>query len=372
MTPSPYPTSFSRISAEETARFRKTAAAAATRKDRALEYIFFGLIGLLVIVGVIALYTQYSPSYRTVPNHFADGVKADRLNLLLIGIGGDEHPGGGKELADALMLISLKPSTHQVAVVSIPRDLWVPIGRYGTHRINRAHAIGEDSGYPGGGPGLVTDTVSQVFGQPVHAYARIDFKAFEKIVDDLGGVDIYVQRPFYDFLFHDGFRAGWQHMNGKRALAYARYRYIAGPEGDNYARELRQQQVMAAVRQRLSRATPGELLRLVSSVEAVSDATQTNMTPTQLVWLYRNFEGTRESNIRHVSLKPFMEKFNVSSLADAGEAVRPVDPTFTPVRRLERSVFTSMREVGTPDEIQVAHVPQPAATTYSAIVTFGN
>src|SRR5207248_2439725 len=137
------------------------------------------------------------------------------------------------------------------------------------------------------GPGLLTDTVSQIVNQPIHAYVRVDFAAFEKIVDALGGVDIYCQRPFYDFLFNDGFPKGWLHLNGKRALAYARYRYINGPEGDNFARELRQQQVLNAVRAKLQHASPQYVLRLIAALPSLSSSTTTNLTTGQMIELYR-------------------------------------------------------------------------------------
>src|SRR5205807_1847921 len=154
------------------------------------EKILFTMLGLFVAIAALALYTQLSPSYTEVPNTVAAGLKADRVNLLVIGIGGDGHPGGGIDLADSILLVSLQPSTKKAALISIPRDFYLKIGRYGMHRLNDAHALGENAGYSGGGPGLTIDEVKAITGQPINAYVRLDFKAFEKIIDDLGGVDI--------------------------------------------------------------------------------------------------------------------------------------------------------------------------------------
>src|SRR5947199_9953717 len=162
------------------------------KKSSAGEKILFSILGLFVIVAGMALYTQFSPSYTEVPNTVAAGLKADRVNLLVIGIGGDGHPGGGIDLADSILLVSLQPSTKKAALISIPRDFYLQIGHYGMHRLNDAHALGENAGYPGRGPGLTIDEVKAITGQPIHAYIRLDFKAFEKIIDGLGGVDIYV------------------------------------------------------------------------------------------------------------------------------------------------------------------------------------
>jgi LCP family protein required for cell wall assembly len=328
-----------------------------TRSQSAIEYILFAVFGILIVLAGIALWANYDPKHRIVANTFDAGLKQDRLNVVLIGIGGDAHPGGGKDLADSIILLSLKPSTKQAAVVSVPRDLWVHIGGYGTHRINYAHAIGNESGYPGEGPGLLCDTVSQVFGQPVNAFVRIDFSAFEKIVDDLGGVDVYCQRGFYDYLFRDGFAEGWHHLDGKRALAYARYRYVIGPEGDNFARELRQQQVINAVRDKMQQVSPQAAMHLFQIATTLSKNTKTNLTTPQLVTLYRTFHDIKPQQVRHVSLKPFTQLFEVTRLAEPGEAVRPRTGDFRELQAVESSIFSSGTEIVSPDQIQFAATP---------------
>ncbi|PYQ49877.1 MAG: hypothetical protein DMF59_12355, partial [Acidobacteria bacterium] len=333
-----------------------------TKGQSAIEYVLFGVFGVLLILAGIALYSMYSPKFKQVPNHFAGGMKSDRINILLFGIGGADHP-THDDLADSIMLISLKPSTKQAAIVSIPRDLWVHIGSFGTHRINFAHAAGQTSGYPGQGPGLLCDTVSRTFNQPIHAFVRVDFDAFEKIIDDIGGVDVYCQRSFYDFLFRDGFAQGWHHFDGKRALAYARYRYVIGPEGDNFARELRQQQVINAVRDKLQRLSPQAVIRLIHAASTLSSSTQTNLTNAQLITLYRTFHDIPQANIRHVSLKPITELFEVTRLNEPGMAVRTRTGDNRELESLEKSIFTSERELRTPDQIdvQAANSGRPGA-----------
>ncbi|PYQ60984.1 MAG: hypothetical protein DMF58_06445 [Acidobacteria bacterium] len=276
--------------------------------------------------------------------------QADRVNILVFGIGGSGHP-TQDQLADSIVLISLKPSTKQAAIVSIPRDLWVRMGRFGTHRINYANQAGEMSGYPGEGAGLLCDTVSRTFNQPIHAFVRVDFAAFEKIVDQIGGVDVFCERSFYDFLFKDGFVRGWHHLDGKRALAYARYRYVIGPEGDNFARELRQQQVISAVRDKLQKTSPQTAFRLIQAASTLSSSSETNLTTTQMIQLYRMFHDIPQSQVRHVSLKPVTELFNVTRLAEPGIAVRTRTDDGRELQGLEANIFRSEREIRTPDQI---------------------
>lgn len=355
-----YPTRYNRLNPDGSGRFAHSTAEPPkpTRTQTAIEYTLFIIFGLLIALAGIALYTTNSPSHKVVPNTVAQGFKDDRINILLFGVGGERHP-KHDELADSIMLVSLKPSTKQAAVVSVPRDLWVHLNGYGSHRINYAHAIGNQGGYPGEGPGLLTDTVARVFQQPVHAYVRVDFSAFEKLIDDVGGVDVQCQRGFYDFLFQDGFKSGWQHLDGKRALAYARYRYVVGPEGDNFARELRQQQVMNALMQKLQTLGAQETLRTLQAVSTLSSATKTNLTTGQMVSLYRAFHDVKSENIRHVSLKPLTEPFEVTRLGETGEAVRPRTADYSELQRVERAIFVSGRQISTDDQIQLTSAPAP-------------
>lgn len=352
----------SRLDPELTGRFRKAAPTARPeRKHRIVEWTLFAVLLLVAAVGALAIYTMYAPSYRRVPNAVATGINADRINILLIGVGGDRHPGGGRDLADAIIVASFRPSTHQVALLSVPRDFYVQIGRYGTHRINRAHAIGASTGYPGGGPALLMDTVSDVIGEPIHGFVRVDFEAFEKVIDALGGVDITVPHTFYDTLFRDRFVAGRQHMNGERALRYARYRYINGAEGDNFGREERQQQLLAALQEKIAAMRPGDVLSLMKATMTFSDATDTNLTNRQIIWFYRTFKGVQRSDIRHVSLRPYLEIFEVRQIGSAGEALRPRGASLAPIRRAAENVFGEVRPEAEPPVDDAAVADQNSA-----------
>jgi LCP family protein required for cell wall assembly len=332
------------------------------KTSRLTEWIMFSVFALIVIIGAIALYTQYAPSFKTVPNRVMEGFKADRINILLIGVGGPTHPGEGKDLADAIMVLSLKPSKRQVALISLPRDFYVRIGHFGVHRLNAAHGLGEENGYPGRGPALLMETVEKILGEPMHAYVRVDFAAFEKIIDQIGGVDIYVYRPFYDYMFKDQFHAGWQHMTGKRALRYARARYVdASAEGNNFARELRQQQVIAALRDKLEHISAQQAMQLVGIARTVSKYTDTNLTTGQMIDLYSMFHDISPTDIRHVSLAPFTTIFMVNNPADPGEAVQPRTGDFNEIHVVARAVFTSRKPIVTRDEIPLTPPPPPPA-----------
>jgi polyisoprenyl-teichoic acid--peptidoglycan teichoic acid transferase len=335
----------SRLDPETTASLRRSRKnSVPASRSRLVEIVLFSMFALIVILGGLALWASYAPSYRTVPNRVADGIEQDRVNVLVIGIGGKTHIGGGKDLADALMLASFRPSTGEVALLSIPRDLYVPIGRYGTHRINEAHRIGNQTTYPGRGPKLTMDTAETIFGVPIHAFVRVDFAGFEKIVDQIGGVNVYVERSFHDFLFDDGFEKGWQHLDGDRALRYARYRYVNdAEEGTTFGRERRQQQVVNAVREKLRR-NEGGALELIRAGKTLSDHTATNLTTQQMIWFWRTFGEIDADAVHQFSLQPYVEVFELKTLAGAGEAVRIRDGDFNELRALAAEVFAPSRE----------------------------
>jgi LCP family protein required for cell wall assembly len=319
------------------------------KRGRLAEVLMWGFVVLLVAIVGLAVYSHFAPKLQKIPNRVAEGFEQDRINLVLIGVGGDTHVGEGKNLADAIMFVSLKPSTRQVALVSVPRDFYLKIGEYGEHRLNAAHSLN--------GPALLMESVGQIVGQPVHGFVRVDFAAFEKVVDALGGIDVYVYRPFYDFLFKDGFEQGWQHMNGKRALRYARYRYVrASAEGNNFARELRQQQVLTAIKEKIQKLQPQDFVKLMNVARAVGNHTDTNLTTQQMVELFSMFRNTQRDAIRNVSLKKFTEIIMVRKPGDTGEAVRPIGNDYTTLHRVIRDVFDGKAPIVMRDEIQLTDV----------------
>ncbi len=186
---------------------------------------------------------------------------ADRcINVLILGI--DERSDQqGPWRTDTMILCSLDPVSQTVAMLSIPRDLWVPLppGLQYSHddRINTAHFWGDYYGYPGGGPALAKRTVQYNLGVPVQYYVRVDFRGFQRIIDEIGGIDVEVPRDIIDTAYPVTgdevmtltIKAGLQHMDGDLALKYARTRH----DSSDIDRAHRQQQVIMAVRDKVMR-----------------------------------------------------------------------------------------------------------------------
>ncbi len=184
------------------------------------------------------------------------GQKEDRINILLLGMGGVGHE--GPYLTDTLILLSFKPSTAQVAMLSIPRDLYVDIPGNGFWKINNANHFGEKQS-PGNGGLLVKETVQRNLNLPIHYYVRIDFAGFEKLIDELDGVKVEVENSFIDYQYPTddykyqviSFQKGWQTMDGETALKFARSRHGNNGEGSDFARSKRQQKIISAVKKRV-------------------------------------------------------------------------------------------------------------------------
>ena len=184
--------------------------------------------------------------------------ESEPINVLIIGT--DARPDDyGPPLTDTLILVSLDPATGAAGMLSLPRDLWVPIpGRDFATKINTAYRLGESSNYPGGGAQLIKDTVSSFIGEPVPYYVSISFDGFVEIMDLIGGVEMVVPVEIHDEsyptadygveTFH--LDAGEQHLDGEMALKYARTRNV----NSDYGRARRQQELIRAVVNKVMRA----------------------------------------------------------------------------------------------------------------------
>jgi LCP family protein required for cell wall assembly len=167
----------------------------------------------------------------------ADPSGGEPQNFLLVGSdsrsfvegGSDERAYGtaaevGPPHADTILLVRTFPALDRVAMVSFPRDLWVPIAGAGEDRINAAVQ---------GGPSQLVRTIAEAYGVDVHHYAEIDFRGFRGIVDAVGGVDVYFPAPVRDYDREheinptglDVRDVGCVRLNGGQALAYVRARH---------------------------------------------------------------------------------------------------------------------------------------------------
>lgn len=210
---------------------------------------------------------------------------------------------------DTMILLTVDPLTQSAGILNIPRDMWVDIPDYGYYKINMANYWGDYSQLPGGGPGLAIETVENFLGVPINYYALIDFASFERMIDEIGGVEITVaEEIIVDPLGPHNtvtLEPGTHLLDGPTALAYARQRYTAGSD---YDRADRQQEVIMAIRDRvLSLNMLPELLSKAPVLyNEVAAGVSTNMTLDQAVSLAWTVSQIPKEKIKRGKITPDM------------------------------------------------------------------
>ncbi len=230
------------------------------------------------------------------------GENEGRTNILLLGKGGDNHPGGN--LTDSMEVISVDWTTNKIAFISLPRDLWVQLPGGGYSKINAANYYGDLNAKKTGSSGgkESSQVVGQVLGIPIHYYVTIDFQAFKEIVDKIGGVDIYVDKaisdPFYpavDMVHYDPFyiTVGQHHLDGVTALKYARSRETTS----DFDRSRRQQQIITAIKQKLMSAqTFSNPVKITDLFSIVGNHVRTNMSVGEIKNLWTKTQAIDQAN----------------------------------------------------------------------------
>ena len=231
-----------------------------------------------------------------------------RTNLLLLGI--DRRGGTGWAYrTDTIMVVTLDPDTRDAGILSIPRDLQLPIPGHGEDRINTANVYGSRSGGPEGGPALLESTIEGSFGIPIDGYLMVDFYAFVEIVDTLGGIEIDVPKRLHDTRYPDPkpgdphafktilFEPGPQQMDGARALEYARSRMSTS----DFDRAKRQQQVVLAIREKA--LSPGAIPSWPKLAAVMLESVRTDLQTDELLAVAILVARTDMSTLKQVVLE---------------------------------------------------------------------
>lgn len=253
-------------------------------------------LNVVLIVAALGTAAALGYGYEKVGNlpriSFEEGVLAardegsgatDAVNILLVGtdsgagLDSDDPVLVGRpssKLADVIMILRLEPETGDAALLSIPRDLWVPIaGTSGSNKINAAYGVG-------GAPALI-ETITDHLGIPIHHFVEVDFAGFRSVVEAIGGVEVYFPYPARDDRSHlDVPEAGCQMLDPAMALAYARSRhYETFQDGEweedptsDFGRMARQQSFMRLALSRAIERGARNPVTLNALVNAVDDA----------------------------------------------------------------------------------------------------
>jgi LCP family protein required for cell wall assembly len=246
------------------------------------------------------------------------GSDQDRINILLLGIAGKDKP--GQFLTDTIILASLDTKNNRVALLSIPRDLYanVPDTQLQT-KINSVYQydITASKNNTGSGARLIKKTVTDITGLPINYYVVLNFDGFQKIIDDIGGVNIMNERDIFDARYpgpnysYETFELskGFHQLDGATALKYARERHN-DPEGD-FGRAKRQQQIMQATKNKMfSTGTMLNVFILNDLFNTLGENIQTDISPDEIASFFELTKKLDTQNINNVVI----DAWNTDSL----------------------------------------------------------
>ncbi len=206
------------------------------------------------------------------PDYIMPEEELDRFDVLVMGLRGEDDPDakdGGALLTDTMMILSYDKITKKASLTSVPRDLYVKIDKNKKDKINTAYEYGYY--HKNGGLSYAKELLSKITGVYIDKAVLLDFSSFEKIIDQVDGIDIVLASPFtekeqwgYEFTLP----AGPNHLDGKNALYYARSRFSS----NDFDRSRRQQEVIFALKNKLTTmnfwADPLKTLSILNSIRS--------------------------------------------------------------------------------------------------------
>lgn len=321
------------------------------------------------------------------------GEEEGKINVALLGMRG-EHMDGGGLLADTIMILSIHPSSGEgdqpkVSLVSVPRDLYVTMpGTSDQMKINAVHALSEQKGQGQGLKGMEA-ILSEVTGMPITYAVSISFKGFTDLVNAVGGIDVTLSEPFtegvqfrqphvcdpyvfnvptkpqqFENKYHvrqDGTKyiakayplcynkdvecggdfvlpAGVNHLEGTRALCYARARYTSS----DFERARRQQAVLQSLKEKaLSAGTLTDFSKINGMIDALGNNVRTDMEGWELKRLFDTYQKVGASP--HLTQKVLENSeegllYTPEATKETGYILRPIGDNYDRIHAL----FTSL------------------------------
>lgn len=318
------------------------------------------------------------------------GQKDGRINILLLGMRGENIPGGGL-LADTIILASVKleedSTQNKVSMISIPRDFYVTVpGTQDKQKINSVHAYGEQKGKGQGLTDMKT-VISEITGLPVHYAVSTNFEGFKKLVDAAGGVDVTLEKAFeeplqfnephvcdsqvfteptgeYEYKKHTtrtgkvkivaqyplctnpdkecggDFKlpAGKQTLSGQQALCYARSRVTS----NDFERAKRQQMILKLLKDKmLSIGTLADFSKINEIMNVLGDNIRTDMQLWELQKLYDIAKTMPSAKIYQRVLENSEEGFlYYPGESAAGYILLPIGDNYDKIRDMAANIFT--------------------------------
>src|SRR5947209_5116487 len=373
------------------------------RLTRSVPGVIVGVLILSVILGATLTYKRFDDFMAATTGHHinpigevvqaiepAQGTIAYKLkhgqqvNVLLLGMGGEQND--APYLTDSIMAVSIDPTTNRVMMVSIPRDLTVPMNlqsnpsRIWTQKINAAYEVPYTniiccvaSQYTGAnGGGLAAEhEVGKVTGLTFDRYIAVDFVAFRDMVNSLGGVDVCLTTNLDDYQYPDyyngyirggiHYRAGCQHLNGEQALQVARSRHAVQPQqSSDFGRARRQQDIMQAIKQKAT--TVNGFAKAPQLLDALQKNIHTDMALSDMKAIYDWGKNLPDSSIIRWALTAPSGSAdgNLLDAFDCGmgpgvSQLRADDQSYNMIHNYLASIFIDPKTLGEKAPVQIAN-----------------
>ncbi|MFA6194101.1 MAG: LCP family protein [Parcubacteria group bacterium] len=225
-----------------------------------------------------------------------------RVNILLLGMRGANMPGGGL-LADSIIVASFDTKNNKVAMISVPRDLYVKIPDTNENsKINAVYSHWESGGKGQGIPKMEA-MLQTITGLKNDHAVVINFAGFQKLIDAVGGVDVRMPKGFAETQqFVEGNECGGSftlpigtnHLNGEKALCYARARV----QTNDFDRSKRQQVILKALKDKMtSLGTLADFNKVNNILNIIGDNVKTDMTPDEMKGFYEQYSNMKDADI---------------------------------------------------------------------------
>lgn len=290
------------------------------------------LVSATVLAGAtLYLYSNYFYTYKPSQTAVSSTVLGtaetlnNRVNILLLGVDepDPEIPGSTVRRSDTMIVASINPKDGTVNLLSIPRDTRVAIpGRSGYDKITHSYAYG--------GAALAAQTVENFLGIPISYYTAVDWQGFIKVIDILGGVNLYVEQnmkyedPYANLTIE--LAKGYQHLDGEKAGQYVRFRH---DELGDIGRVQRQQKFLKALSEELLQAST--ILKAPSIITTLNQYVTTDMNMFTMLKMVNTVKDMKSTNFKAEMLPGDFADIDGMSywLPDQKETRRLVQRLFT-------------------------------------------
>jgi len=319
-------------------------------KKKALVILLTLIIIVGLAVGALAVKGYFSAKkvfkgggsavalQKNVAPSLLKGEGDGRINILLLGNGGEGHE--GPDLTDTIMIASIDPVNHTASLLSVPRDLWVAVPHHGSMKLNAVYETGK-YGYLGkqddsngntdavkAGFAATDSMLESVLGIPIHYNVLVNFQAFKQGVDAVGGITLNVPTALYDptMAWENGGNpilaaAGTQTFNGNKALMYVRSRETTS----DFARAQRQRAVIVALANKVfSLGTFSDPLKISQLFDAFGNNVVTDLSLSDVGHLYGIAKGIALDTVQSIGLTDPGHNYLTTGMIGSQSVVYPI------------------------------------------------